>query len=364
MSQALAAFTPVKYALKTIQLLYNDTLYPWITNTKYEGQIKESGDRVRVRTAGRIALSDYTKGMTLVRQDLNPTMEDLIIDQQKYFSFGVDDIDKMQNDIDTINEYAANSKRDMSEVIDTNILSYMRKNVYGANAVGTDYSTGTVTVTVTTGAVVGVGTTFTAAMVGGYFKATGHTSYYLVTAYTSATAITITDLSGSGYTGGAIAGGTAYTIKAATALAITSSNVYQYLVQLRTVLGQSLAPKAGRYLVVNSQMEGVILQASQFIPAVSQAYNDVVKSGLLGKIAGFEVFSSELVDGNNSTGFWFVAGTKEFVSFALQIQKVSVVPSEVDPNSFLNTCKGLLVYGRKAFEGTRYYGAVLRATLP
>ena len=86
----MGAFTPIKYSLKLVELLYNDTLYPYITNTQYEGQIKESGDRVRVRTAGKISLSTYTKGMELVKQELTPTYEDLIIDQQQYFAFGVD----------------------------------------------------------------------------------------------------------------------------------------------------------------------------------------------------------------------------------------------------------------------------------
>lgn len=363
MSQSLAAFTPVKYSLKLVELLYNDTLYPSITNTNYEGAIKDAGDRVRVRTAARIALSTYTKGMTLVKQDLNPTTEDLVVDQQKYFAFVVDDIDKFQNDIAAITEYASNTKRDMAELIDTDILDYMRKNVDGDNAIGTAYSTGTVAVAVTTGVVTGTGTTFTAAMVGGYFKAAGHTAYYLVTAYTSGTSITITDLSGSGYTGGAIGAGATYVINAATAVAITKSNVYAKLVELRTALGQNLTPKAGRFIVVNSQFEGLLLQAPEFIPAVQSAYNDVVKNGLIGKIAGFEVYTSELIAGNNTTGYWFVAGTKDYTAFALQIMKTSVVPSESDPNSFVSTCKGLLVYGRKVFEGNRGRGAVLRATM-
>lgn len=369
MANALTAFTPIKFALKTVELLYNDTIYTSITNTKYEGQIKDAGDKVRVRTAARITLSTYTKGMTLVKQDLNPTSEDLEIDQLKYFSFGVDDVDKFQNDIDAMNEYAQNTKNDMAELIDTDILLYARKNVGQAsdgvtsNAVGTNYATGTVTVTVTTGAVVGVGTTWTAAMVGGYFKATGHTQFYLVTAFASTTSITITDLDGVGYSGGAIAGGTAYTINAATALAITKSNIYQYMVALRTALGKSLSPKGDRWIVINSQAEGLLLQAPEFIPAVQSAYSEHVEKGLIGSIAGFKVFTSELVSGDNTTGYWFVAGNKNFISFAAQIMKTSVVPSEADPNSFVSTCKGLLVYGRKVFEGTRAHGAVLRATL-
>lgn len=362
MANNLASFTPIKFSLKLIEVLYNETIYNLIANTKYEGEIKNAGDRVRVRTAGRIALSTYTKNMTLVAQDLAPTDEDLVIDQQKYFKFIVDDIDKIQNDTDAIATYAQNAKMDMSEVLDSDLLTYARKNVKGENAVGTAYATGTVSIVAVTGVVTGVGTTFTSAMVGGYLKATGHTKYYLITAFASTTSITVTDLDGTGYDGGTITG-QAYTIAAATAIALTKSNVYQYLVQLGTVMSQALTPRQGRFIVVNAAFEGIVRQAPEFIPAVETAYNDVVKAGKIGKIANFDVIFSELVDGNNTTGYWFFAGTTEFMAFASQIMKVSVVPSESDPNSFVSTCKGLLVWGRKVFEGNRGRGAVLRGTI-
>lgn len=368
MAQSLAAFTPIKFSLKLVEVLYNDTIYDTVTNTKYEGEIKNAGDRVRIRTAAKISLSAYTKGMTLVAQDLNPTDEDLVIDQQHYFKFVVDDVDKIQNDVDAISTYAADARMSMSELIDTNILDYARKNVgmdqnsTGSNAIGTAYATGTVSINTSTGVVTGTGTTFTAAMVGGYLKAVGHSTQYLVTAYTSATSITILDLDGVAYTGGTITGA-AYSIAAATAIALTKSNVYQYLVQLSTVLSQALTPREGRFVVVNAAFEGILRQAPEFIPAVESAYSGVVKTGTIGRIAGFNVVFSELVAGNNTTGYWFWAGTKDFMAFAAQIMKTSVIPSESDPNTFVSTAKGLLVFGRKVCEGNRGRGAVLRGTI-
>lgn len=363
MTQSLAAFTPIKFSLKLVEVLYNESIYQLIANTKYEGEIKASGDRVRIRTAARISLSTYTKGMTLVAQELNPVDEDLIIDQLKYFKFVVDDVDKLQNDVDSINEYANNAKHDMSEVIDADLLSYARKNVAGANAIGTNYSTGTVAVAATTGVVTGDGTTFTAAMVGGMFTANAGVTYYLVTAYASATSITVTDLDGVGYSGGAVTAGASYTIRAATAIALTKTNIYQYLVQLGTVMSQALTPRNDRYLVANAALEGILRQAPEFIPAVESAYEQVVKQGKIGKIANFMVIFSELVDGNNTTGYFFLAGTKEFLAFAAQIMKTSVIPSEADPNSFVTTCKGLLVWGRRVLAGNRGRGAFLRGTI-
>lgn len=358
----MGAITPIKYSLKLVELLYNDTLYPSITNTNYEGAIKDSGDRVRVRTLGKISLSDYTKGMLLVKQELTPTYEDLIVDKQKYFSFGVDDIDKIQNDIPAITEYAKNTKNDMEDVLDVDILSYMAKNVNSANMIGTAYATGTAAVAATTGVVTGSGTTFTAGMVGGIFTITGLTASYLVTAYTSATSITIKDLDGVAYTGGAVSA-TTYSIAGAVALSLTKSNVYQYIIALRTALGKSLSPKNDRFLVVNSQFEGLLLQAPEFIPAVSSAYDNVVQKGLIGSIAGFKVYTTENIAGDNTTGYWFVAGNKTYCSLALQVMKTSVIPSEMSEDSFITTCKGLLVWGRKVFAGNRGHGAVLRGTL-
>lgn len=359
----MGAFTPIKFSLKLVELLYNDTLYPFITNTTYEGSIKDSGDRVRVRTAGKISLSTYTKGMQLVKQELTPTSEDLVIDQSKYFSFGVDDVDKIQNDINAITEYASNAKRDMQETIDTDILSYARKQVNSENMIGTDYSTGTISIAATTGVVTGAGgAAFTAAMVGGILTSPNLTKSYLVTAYTSPTSITIKDLDGIAYTGGAISGQT-YKIAGATAVAITKSTIYAKLVDLGVRLDQSLCPKEGRFIVINGLMNGVLRSAPEFIPAVIPAYEAVVKDAMIGKIAGFKVYQSELVDGNNTTGYYFIAGTKDAIAFATQINQVSVIPSATDPNSFISTCKGLLVWGRKVFEGNRPRLAVLRATL-
>lgn len=363
MANNLSAFTPIKYSMKLLELLYNDTLYPSITNTDYEGTFKQAGDTVRVRVGAKITLSDYSKGMTLVTQDLTPTSEDMLIDMMKYFKFEVDDVDKIQNDINAIEAYASETKNIISETIDTDVLGYMAKNVNAANMIGTDYSTGTVAVAATTGVVTGTGTTFTAAMVGGIFTATGLTGSFYVSAYTSATSITITDLGASTYSGGALTAGAAYSIAGATAISLTSSNVYEELVALRTALSKSLSPKASRFIVVNADFEGILLQSPAFTPAVANAYNDVVINGLIGKIAGFEVYSSELIPGDNTNGYFFIAGNKKFCSFATQINKVNILPSEMDPNSFMATAKGLVVWGKKVFDATRAHGAVLRGTV-
>jgi hypothetical protein len=368
----MTAFIPVKYSLKLVELLYNDTIYPQITNTKYEGQIKDSGDRVRVRTIGRITLSAYSKGLTLVPQELTPTYEDLVIDKLYYFLFGVDDVDKIQNDINAIEEYASTTKNDIAELIDTDVLAYMAKNVSSANMLGTAYATGTVAIAATTGVVTGSGTTFTSGHVGGIFTTPSLTEIingvsvaksFLVTAYSSTTSITIKDLDGVAYTGGAVSAGETFSIAGAVALSTSKSTVYQRLVDMSTALNKSLAPRNDRFVVVNAAFEGVLRQAPEFIPAVESSYSGVVKKGVIGEIAGFKVISSELVAGNNTTGYWYVAGTKDYCAFALQIMKTVVIPADTVNDSFVTMCKGLVVWGRKVFQGNRARGVVLRTTI-
>jgi hypothetical protein len=229
-------------------------------------------------------------------------------------------------------------------------------------------NTAVATVNATTGVVTGAGTTFTSAMVGGLLKVVGQSSAYLITAFSSTTSITVKDQGDNTvYTGGAFAnvaaGQDAFVIWGATHIAATKSTIYKNLVDTSTALNARLAPRDNRWIVVNAAVEGIIRQAPEFIPAVQSAYGNVVENGRIGSIAGFKVYTSELIDGNNTTGYWLLAGSKDFISFACQIMKVSVVPSEADPNSFITTCKGLLVWGRKVFAVNRALGATLRVTV-
>ena len=255
----------------------------------------------------------------------------------------------------------------MSEVLDADLLSYGRKSVYFSNAVGTNYSTGTASVAASTGVVTGTGTTFTAAMVGGIFKHAGLSKGYLVSAYTSATQVTIVDQGDNTvYTGGAIApdaADTTYVIYAATHAATTKSTIYADLLRVDAALNAQNVPRGNRFIVLNASAESVLKAAPEFIPAVQSAYSGVVERGVVGMIAGFKVVFSQLVDGNNTTGYWYLAGDKQFLSFASQIMKVSVIPESSDPNSFVTTLKGLLVWGRKVCEENRKRGAVLRAVI-
>lgn len=357
-----AAFTPTKFSLKMVQVLYNKTVYTMCTNTKYEGEIKNEGDSVVIRTAGKVSIKEYTKGMTLVSEALTPTKETMLIDQMHYFDFEVDEVDKIQNDIDAISTYADHAKEGFEQVIDVEILDYARKNVLGDNILaGSPYAAGTVSIAAN-GVVTGSGTTFTAGMVGGLLKAAGHTKYYVVESRASNTSITIKEQGGEDYAGGVISGAS-YVINGATPVNLTKTTIYDHLVDLGELLDAQNAPQEGRFLVINSKLKALILKSPEFIKAVPAAYEGVIKKAHLGEIAGFQILMTQNVAGDNTNGYWYWAGSKEYMSFAAQILKTSVIPQEINPNSFMATCKGLLVFGRKVCDGNRGLAAFMRATI-
>lgn len=358
--QNLGAFTPTKFVLKLVQNLYNKTLHRLITNNDFEGEIKQAGDTVVVRTAAKINLNRYTKNMTLVSQELNPIKEEMKITEQYYFKFEVDDVDKIQNDISAIDKHADEAREAIDEMIDTDVINYARENVIAKNIIGaSDYSTGTVAVSAA-GVVTGSGASFTAEMVGGLFTSAGDDKAYVIESLSGGT-LQLRDQGGEAYTGGIIAPGTSYEIKGATAITLTKDNIYSQLVKLSTKMSQAKTPRLGRFIVVNAEFEGVLREAPQFTPAIETAYKNVVVEGGIGKIAGFDVYTTEVVQGNDAGVHYFWAGTQEYMTLAIQILETSVIPSGVNTNQFVDICKGLVVWGRKVFAGNRGRSAILKA---
>ena len=57
-----------------------------ISNTSWEGEIKNQGDTIRIRQAPSITINDYAgAGTTLTSEVPVPIFQDMQIDQGKYF---------------------------------------------------------------------------------------------------------------------------------------------------------------------------------------------------------------------------------------------------------------------------------------
>ncbi len=341
------------FAKEVVKYFYQSSVADDLANRNYEGEIKGVGTIVNILTFGKLSLKNYT-GADLTADDLTEVNGQLTTDQKKAYYFKVKDFNRLESYIKepkgTIIEQIG---QELKETVDKFVLGLYDDTACGQR-IGTDYTTGTVTVTATTGAVVGVGTTFTAAMVGRGFKATGHTKWYRVKTFTDATNIVIEDDCDdvtSAYTGGAIAGGTAYTIEAATAVQVTIATIYGKIVDLKTKLDTAKVPLTDRTLSMPSEIANLLLQSGSLTPAVATAYEDVVKKGIIGFVAGFKVYSTESVTGSTSAGWHCIAAHKSWCTMADALTEVGQEEDLI--GNFGKAFKGLWVYGAKVLDERR-----------
>ena len=70
---------------------------PGVVNRDYEGDIRADGDRVHIHSFNDLTIGSYTKNSTTITyEQLTDTRVTLLVDQARYFSFKIDDIDAAQ----------------------------------------------------------------------------------------------------------------------------------------------------------------------------------------------------------------------------------------------------------------------------
>ncbi len=130
MANDLTAFNTVAFSKKLIMNLDRINVMMPLVNRDYEGDIKNTGDSVKVRTLGSVTMGAYAKGATIAYEDLAPSTETMTVDDAQYFAFKVDDIDKAQTDMSVLDLYAKRAAVSMNDVIEAKLLSnYAAANV-------------------------------------------------------------------------------------------------------------------------------------------------------------------------------------------------------------------------------------------
>lgn len=356
------------FSQKLMLEMYDKDLSDILVNRHYEGEINAVGSKINILNFDRVSEKNYS-GVPLTADDLTENNAVLEITQKKSFYWKEKTLDNwlsyIKNPHPTIVSQVANERNKNMEAY---ILGFYG-DVAAGNRVGTDYTTGTVTVDVTTGAVTGSGTTFTSSMVGRGFKATGHTQWYRVKTFTDATSIVIEDDKDditSAYTGGAIGAGATYTIEAATPLAITTSNILDKIAALKAKLdlaeknGFSSVPDTDRWLVVPPEFEQVIIKASGIVLHVPEVYENLIKRGMIGMLQGFKIFKSNRLTGNNTDGYRVLAGHSNWLTFAEKVLKARIEEDLI--GDFGVAYKDLFVYGGKVTDKRRHFATELYCT--
>lgn len=356
------------FSSKVMRQVYDRNLLDVIVNRNYEGEINGIGSKLNILDFDKLSEKTYADS-ALTADSITENNGQLVINQYKSFYWKEKTLAKwlsyIKNPHPYIVEQVANERSRNMDLFALGLYA----DIGAGNRVGTDYTTGTVTVDVTTGVVTGNGTTFTSAMVGRGFKATGHTTWYRVKTYSSATSIVIEDDKDdidSAYTGGAIGAGATYTIEAATAVAITAGNILSKVALLKQKLdlaeknGYTAVPDTDRFLICPPEFFTVLSQGTGVVLHVDESLQTLVKKGYMGMLQGFKLFQSNRLTGNNTDGYHLIGGHSNWLTFA---EKVLDARMEEDLiGDFGTAYKDLFVYGAKVKDINRHQAGEIFAT--
>lgn len=149
MANNLTAFKAELWSKRLITNLDKVTVMLNLVNRDYEGEIRDFGATVYVRTLGNINTASYTKGATISYQDLAPVREALTIADAQYFAFQVDDLDKAQDDISELDAYTQRAAVGINQTVDAKLLgnyvnAHANNQVTGASAAAITLTTANV----------------------------------------------------------------------------------------------------------------------------------------------------------------------------------------------------------------------------
>ena len=142
----------------------------------------------------------------------------------------------------------------------------------------------------------------------------------------------------------------------ATLTALTASNVYENIVKMRTLLDKANVPTTGRTIVVPPEVYALLLLDDRFAKSGSDSGQNALLNGMVGRVAGFDVFMSNNcvsgADGGSGSTAYFVitAQVASATTYAEQIIKTEGYRME---SRFADGVKGLHVYGAKVTDGSQ-----------
>jgi len=301
-------FIPQLWSNKLNAKFYANTMLSEISNTDWEGEIKNQGDTIRIRTAPSITINDYAgAGTTLSSQVPAPVFLDMQINKGKYFSVQVNDVLAHQSDMDLMNMFTD----DAAKQLKINIENECFFNWF-----------------VTEGA----------------------------------------DADNKGASAGALSAEYNLGTDAAPIVQTTPRNVLDAILRMSAALDEQNVPEEGRWLILSPYERQLLMQTEIAQAYFTGDNSSTIRTGKIGMLDRFEVYVSNLLPkgaagkalvsgldatsgGASATGAkarrMMVAGTKHACAFASQISKTEPLRNQTD---FGDIVRGLAVYGRKVVK--------------
>lgn len=299
-------FIPTVWSGKIIEKFYDATVLAAISNTDYEGEIKNMGDTVKIRTRPTISIAPYLATQALVVTRPSAPTTDLTIDKGKYFNTVLDDVMEVQSDIDLLSMWADDASEQMKIAIDADGLAFPLWN-NGAVAANKGNTAGRISANIR------LGVTGTPLFVNAVAQGTGDGS-------TNANDMAVID----------------------------------HVVNMGQVLDEQNIPEAGRFLIIPAWYASLIKKSELRDASISGDGVSMLRNGRLGMIDRFTIYVSNLMPAGTTGGlaageFAVYAGHKNGLTFASQLTKVETLRSE---STFGTLLRGLQVYGLGVIDGT------------
>ncbi len=274
-----------------MEKFFDATVIAQIANTNWQGEIKNQGDKVYIRTRGDTTVKPYLKGQVLTYEDIESPDIELLIDKADYWAFKIDDIDKYQSDLKLMDQWASDATEKEKIYVDTMILQDSA--VYaGAHA------------------------------------------------------------SNMGATAGRIS--SAYNMGAAGApVELTTANIIRYLVFMGAILGEQNVPEQERWCVM-PELVAALLKTSDIKDAAMMGdEKSVLRSGRIGRINNLTLYASNLLKSttDGTTGqlcFYVLFGHPVALTFASQYIETKYIPNP--ETTFGKLMAGLHVFGYKVVK--------------
>ncbi|MES3674434.1 P22 phage major capsid protein family protein [Halomonas elongata] len=287
-STSSSGFIPQVWSGKLVEKLYASTCFGEIANTDYEGEIKNKGDTVEIRTTPSITIKDYVVGGGLNYEKPTSDKVELHIDKAKYFAFEVNDIDAYQSDIKLMDDWSDDAGQQMKIAIDTVILGDVYADAAPENA-GPD-----------------------AGVKSGSYN--------------------------MGESGAPVS--------------ITKNNILDTIVDCGSVLDEQNAPDTGRYIILPAWMNGMLKKSDLRDASAMGDSTSVYRNGKVGMLDRFDVYVSnnlstvtDATTSKKATNVLF--GHKKALTFASQMTNMENLPN---PQDFGKLVRGLNVFGYEMID--------------
>ena len=296
-------FIPEIWSGKLIENFYDATVLSQVSNTDYEGEIKSYGDTVNIRQTPEITIRDYTKGQTLTVENPDKPKIQLLIDKGEYFACVEDDVDKVQSDINLMDQWSKDASERMKIKIDTRVLPNIAASADTFNA----------------GA--------NAGKQSGTFNLGTTADPLVVTRDGAGGTVSVTDL----------------------------------IVDMGTVLDENNVPESDRYMIIPARFANLIKKSELKDASLAGDGVSVLRNGRLGMIDRFTLYMSHNlfndINPNGTGGVHIIAGHKMGFTFASQMTEMESLRAE---STFGNIIRGLQVYGYKATKPEALSTSVVR----